>query len=245
MRVAVKNMNGDFIHSTTPRKARLLLKEKKVTIESNNPFTIRLLFSESECGLKYSESLNKFKSDFYKPEKDNTMCEYNSKTHLIFGAAGSGKTTMFKQLIHEKLNRDEDVFVFGATAYCRIYFNDSRISYNDKSNSKLHVYSPKDVSGFSNKIDPNTLAGYIVNFYYSVAGKDSTRTIAIDSLDQFELNPDYTIPEYFRELAKACKTNDINFLYVLRSCPLDKNETAYYKLPEIYERFSDIITVLK
>lgn len=63
MRVAVKNMSGDFIHSTTPRKARLLLKEKKAVIESNNPFTIRLLFSVSECGLKDSESLNKFNSD--------------------------------------------------------------------------------------------------------------------------------------------------------------------------------------
>jgi hypothetical protein len=243
MRAAVKNMNGDFIHSITPRKARLLLKDKKAAIESNSPFTIRLLFSESECGLKDSKSLNEFNSDFYKPEKDNTMCEhksykYNSKTHIIFGAAGSGKTTMFQQLIQEKLNRDEDVFVFGTPVYGRMYFN-------DKSNSKIHFISPKDVSIFSNKVDPKNLAEYIVNFYYSVAGNDITRTIAIDGLEQFELNPDYTVPEYFRELAKECKSNDINFLYVLRPSTLDKNETAYYKLPEIYERFSDIITVLK
>lgn len=243
MRVTVKNTTGDFIHSTTPRKARLLLKEKKAVIESNNPFTIRLLFSESECGLKDSKLLNKCKSDFSKTEKDNIMCEYksykyNSKTHLIFGTAGCGKTAMFMQLIQEKLNRDEDVFVFGTAAYGRIYFN-------DKSDSKLHFYSPKDVSSFSNKVDPKNLAEYIVNFYYSVAGKDSTRTIAIDGLDQFEFNPDYTVPEYFRELAKECKANDINFLYVLRPSTIDKNEMMYYRLPEIYERFSDTITVLK
>ena len=52
MRVAVKDQSGVFIHSITPRKARLLLKENKATIESKNPFTIRLLFSSSECGLK-------------------------------------------------------------------------------------------------------------------------------------------------------------------------------------------------
>lgn len=410
MRVTVKNTNGDFIHSITPRKARLLLKEKKAVIESNNPFTIRLLFSISECGLKDSKLLSEFNQDFSKSEKDNIMCndiketeelhhaygeyiqpslnfimanpknkrikwcskvgdensaelfiqalydagtmlyqqtdgryfgnfvhvgktgfeilqkldtkrfwkidnwigidgaikvhyittmpenkfivsinnkyfndrnkfivgsivdedcseknesedtinqqnlsdkyeeesivceyksyKYSSKTHLIFGAISCCKTTMFQQLIQEKLNRDEDVFVFGTPAYGRIYFN-------DKSNNKLHFYSPKDVGSFSNKVDPKNLAEYIVNFYYSVAGKDSTRTLAIDGLDQFKLNPDYTITEYFRELAKVCKANDINFLYVLRPCTLDKNETMYYKLPEIYERFSDIITVLK
>lgn len=236
-------MNDVFIHSITPRKARLLLKEKKAVIESSKPFTIRLLFSVSECGLKDSELLNECNQDFSKSEKDNTMCEYksykyNSKTHLIFGSAARGKTTIFQQLIQEKLNRDEDVFVLGSYEYGRIYFN-------DKNNKQLHFYSPKDVSGFSNAVDPKDLAGYIVNFYYSVAGKDSIRTIAIDGLDQFELNQDYTITEYFRELAKACKANDINFLYVLRPNTLDKNETTYYRLPEIYERFSDIITYLK
>ena len=73
MRVAVKNMSGVFIHSTTPRKTRLLLKEKKAVIESKNPFTIRLLFSVGECGLKDSKPLNKLNSCLL-PEKDITMC---------------------------------------------------------------------------------------------------------------------------------------------------------------------------
>jgi len=425
MRVAVKNMSGVFIHSTTPRKARLLLKEKKAVIESNNPFIIRLLFSESECGLKDSKSLNKLESD-NKSEKDNNMCgneetnvlsktlnefyvfilqsirhilnstdvdkvtwytknsanalgendpdsfadtlhsagrilfsknhrvfgnyvfigdqgfnilkkirsprvsfngdtciidslmkvkyipsmeenrfivsvyepidfdedsdykvyynlykkDYNyfhniddivvgeivdgerpnenieaksemndkhetlntnsikhdSKTHLIFGAIGCGKTTLFKQLIQEKLHRDEDVFVLGTKLYGRLYFN-------DKSNNNPHFYSPSDMSGFSSKSAPKDLAEYIVNFCYSVVGKDNTRTIAIDGFEQFELNPDYTTSEYFRELAKECRTNDINFLYTL-GVDSDKKE-SYHRLPEIYERFSDIITVLK
>lgn len=411
MRVAVKNMSGIFIHSTTPRKARLLLKEKKAVIESKNPFTIRLLFSASECGLKDS-FLQQNKSDLAS-EKDKTMCDdrketeelhdtygdyiqpslnvimanpknkrikwcskysnsangenssesfvqtlYDActmlyqqtdgryygnfvhigkkgfellqrldpkrfwqmdnwvriddtikvhyiktmpennfivginnkyfkdrdkfivgsivdeegsekseseevikqqsesdnnksgkennmsnelhipKTHLIFGAIGCGKTTMFNQLIQEKLHRDEDVFVLGTETYGRLYFN-------DKSNNKLHFYSLKDVSSFFSKIDPKNLAEYIVNFCYSVVGKDNIRTIAIDGFGQFELNPDYTTSEYFRELAKECRTNNINFLYVLRPNMQDKNEVVYYELPEIYERFSDIITVLK
>ena len=234
MRVAVKNMSGVFIHSTTPRKARLLLKENKAVIESKNPFTICLLFSVSECGLKDS-FLQQNKSDLAS-EKGRTMCENKSKTHLIFGVTGCGKTTTFKQLIQEKLHRDEDVFVLGTEIYGRLYFN-------DKSNNKLHFYSPKDVSSFSSKVAPKDLAEYIVSFYYSVVGKDNTRTIAIDGFEQFELNPDYTTSEYFRELAKECRINDIKFLYTL-CADSDKNE-VYHKLPEIYERFSDIITVLK
>ena len=438
MRVAVKNKSGVFVHSTTPRKARLLLKEKKAVVESNNPFTIRLLFSVSECGLKDSKPSNKINSGLL-PEKDITMCDdrketeelhntygdyiqpslnvimanpknkrikwcskdsnsangenspesfaqtlydactmlyqqtegnysgnyvyigkrgfellqkldpkrfwkmdnwigidyaikvhyittmpknnfivginnkyfkgrdkfivgsivdeecsekseseeaieqqkqsdnnkyenmdavivgeivdgesskknieekseindkcdtagdnsikYNSKTHLIFGATGCGKTTMFKRLIQEKLNRDEDVFVLGTEIFGRLYFN-------DKSNNKLHFYSPKDLSGFSSKVDPKDLAEYIVNFCYSVVGKDNTRTIAIDGFEQFNLNPDYTTVEYFREMVKKCRTNDINLLYILNS---DKKE-SYHNLSEIYERFSDIITILK
>ena len=419
MRVAVKNMSGVFIHSTTPRKARLLLKEKKAVIESNNPFTIRLLFSESECGLKDSEPLNKLNSGSLS-EKDITMCgneeinvltnklnefyfftlqsirhilnstdvdkvtwytknsanasgendpesfedtlysaglmlftknhrsmgnfvligkrgfdilkkigrprfvfegnngtidfkmivhyipsmdenrfivsvyepidfdkdsdykvyyknmyenmdaivvgdivdgerpdenieqksemndkyetvstnhiKWNSKTHLIFGSIGCGKTTKFKQLIQDKLNRDEDVFVLGTERY-------RRLEFNDKSNDKLHFYSPKDVSGFSSKVDPQNLAKCIVNFCYSIVGRNNTRTIAIDDFEQFKLNSDYTTSEYFRELVKECRTNDINFLYTL-GVDSDKKE-SYHKLPEIYERFSDIITVLK
>ena len=237
MRVAVKNMSGVFIHSTTPRKARLLLKEKKAVIESNNPFTIRLLFSESECGLKDS-FLQQNKSDLAS-EKDNTMCEYrpyknNSKTHLIFGATGCGKTTMFKQLIQEKLHRDEDVCIIGNAKNKGIYFKD---------NNLLHFYSPNDMSEFSNSKSPEKIAKCIINFYTSHIGRANINTIAIDGLEQFILNRDYSKEEFFRELAKECRTNDINFLYTL-GADSDKNE-VYHKLPEIYERFSDIITVLK
>lgn len=173
-------------------------------------------------------------------EHDTVMHNYMkcySKTHLIFGSAGCGKTTLFRQIIKESINRDEDVFVFGSEIYGRLHFN-------DKSKSKLHFYSPKDVSSFSNKVDPESLAKHIVNFCYSLVGKDNTRTIAIDGFEQFKLNPDYTMSEYFRELTKECRVHNINFLYVLCSNTNDKNG-SYHKIPEIYERFSDIITVLK
>ena len=81
-------MNDDFIHSITPRKARLLLKEKKAAIESNNPFAIRLLFSESECGLKDSKLLNEFNQDFSKSEKDNIMCNDIKETEELHHAYG-------------------------------------------------------------------------------------------------------------------------------------------------------------
>ena len=87
MRIAVKNMSGIFIHSTTPRKARLLLKEKKAVIESNNPFTIRLLFSESECGLKDSKPLNKLNSGLLS-EKDITMCDDRKETEELHNTYG-------------------------------------------------------------------------------------------------------------------------------------------------------------
>ena len=143
---------------------------------------------------------------------------------------------MFRQLIQDKLNRNEDVFVLGTVRYGSLYFN-------DRSNNKLHFCSPQDVSSFSSKVAPQNLAEYIVNFCYSVVGKDNTRTIAIDGFEQFELNQDYTIVEYFRELVKECRTNDINFLYTLG---VDSDEKEFHhRLPEVYERFSDIITVLK
>lgn len=162
--------------------------------------------------------------------------KWNSKTHLIFGKSGCGKTTMFKQLVQDKLNRNEDVLVLGTPCYGSLYFK-------DKNNDKLHFHSPKDMSGFSIESSPRELAEYIVNFYYSVAGKDSTRTLAIDGLEQFTLNSDYTTVEYFRELAKECRAKDINFLYTLGVDSDSKD--FHHKLPEIYERFSDIITILK
>lgn len=165
----------------------------------------------------------------------NTI-KWNSKTHLIFGKTGCGKTSMFRQLIQDKLNRNEDVLVLGTVRYGSLYFK-------DKNNNKLHFYSPKDMSGFSIESSPKELAEYIVNFYYSVADKDSTRTVAIDGLEYFTLNPDYATVEYFRELTKECNINGINFLYTLGIDSDDKE--FHHRLPEIYERFSDIITVLK
>ena len=170
-----------------------------------------------------------------------TMCENKENTvltkmHLIFGQTGCGKTTLFRQLIQEKLNRDEDVFVFGNERYVRLYFN-------DKSNSKLHLYFPKDLNDSTSKVEPKELAKHVVNYCRSLVGISNTITIAIDGFEQFNLNPDYSCIEYFRELVKECRNNDINLIYTL-SVDSDKKE-SYHKLPEIYERFSDIITYLK
>ena len=173
-------------------------------------------------------------------EHDTVMHNYMkcySKTHLIFGSAGCGKTTLFRQIIKENINRDEDVFVFGNEFYGRLYFN-------DKSNNRLHFYSPKDVCCFSNKVEPKCLAEYIVNYCNLVSCKDNIRTIAIDGFEQFKLNKDYTTFEYFIELSKACRIYGVNLLYTLRLNTDDNNESCH-KLQETYERFSNVITYLK
>lgn len=84
------------------------------------------------------------------------------------------------------------------------------------------------------------MAKYFVNFSNIIVDRNNVRSIAIDGFEQFKLNPDYSIYEYFRELVKDCKINGINLLYT--TC-IDSGKE--YKLPEIYERFLDIITVLK
>ncbi|NWH06950.1 RNA-guided endonuclease IscB [Desulfobacter latus] len=47
MKVFVLNKHGKPLMPTTPRKARLLLKEEKAKIVSHSPFTIRLLYGSS------------------------------------------------------------------------------------------------------------------------------------------------------------------------------------------------------
>lgn len=89
MRVFVKDMSGVSLYHTTPRKARLLLKENKATVESNNPFTIRLLFPPGECGLRDSKEQGKSNSILELPSisvnnksiRENTMCNSVEGSH--------------------------------------------------------------------------------------------------------------------------------------------------------------------
>jgi len=48
MRVYVKNLRNKFLMPTTPRKARVLLKEKKAKVVEIEPFTIQLLIATGE-----------------------------------------------------------------------------------------------------------------------------------------------------------------------------------------------------
>ena len=48
MRVFVKSMRGKALMPCSPRKARVLLKEKKAKVEGYNPFTIRLTVPTGE-----------------------------------------------------------------------------------------------------------------------------------------------------------------------------------------------------
>ena len=58
------------------------------------------------------------------------------------------------------------------------------------------------------------------------------------------INSDYSEDEYFRELSKCCKENKFNLLYT-KGIDKNENDSSYHKIPTIFERFSDIITVLK
>ena len=116
MSVLVKNMSGVFIFSTTPRKARLLLKENKAVIESKNPFTIRILYPASECGLKDSSehpSRDNHSSPLPNPKlinfkKENTMCD-NTKENINNSLDSNISTQLslsFKEI--EFINKDTD-----------------------------------------------------------------------------------------------------------------------------------------
>ena len=425
MRVAVKNMSGVFIHSTTPRKARLLLKEKKAVIESNNPFTIRLLFSESECGLKDSKPLNKFNSGLL-PEKDITMCgneeinvlaktlnefyvftlqsirhilnstdvdkvtwytknsayasgendpesfadmlhstgrmlfsknhrvmgnfvligkqgfdilkrvrsprvsfkgdtcvidsfmnvkyipsmddnrfivsvyesikfddnndykEYysiyenmdaivvgdivdgekpnesievksemddkcdtvstnsikmdskthlkrNSKTHLIYGAYGCGKTSMVMDIINERIENDNNTMLL--TTSCT-----KRLFYKNTKSPMIRIVDGTCINVTADNNTPELFAKYLVQYYISREGRMYADTLIVDDYPFSTINADYSEEEYFRELTKACKENKINLIYTKGTA---SKEGVYSSLPPIFERFSDIITVLK
>ena len=418
MRVAVKNMSGVFIHSTTPRKARLLLKEKKAVIESNNPFTIRLLFSVSVCGLKDSKPLNKFNSGLL-PEKDITMCnkesfykemyedfydfvqrsvdqilsnpnnmkatwckginhecdrdipesfayflfcdasvkiakqngivsgnfmitgkqgfdilkslgeprfkldeehkfgvldgimkvyyiksmnenkfimsihqdreEYedrdfyekhfggykeinqfvvgeivdgerpnenieaksemddkcetvstnsikrDSKTHLIYGAYGCGKTSMVMEIINDRIENDNNTMLL--TTSCT-----KRLFYKNTKSPMIRIVDETCINVTADNNTPELFAKYLVQYYISKEGRSYADTLIVDGYPFSTINADYSEEEYFRELTKACKENKINLIYTKGT---SSKEGVYSSLPPIFERFSDIITVLK
>ncbi len=269
MRVAVKNMSGVFIHSTTPRKARLLLKEKKAVIESNNPFTIRLLFSVSECGLKDSKPLNKLNSGLL-PEKDLTMCEneetkvlnnntelternFNrqygaygcgkilrninvaARTHLIYGAYGCGKTSMVMDIINERIENDNNTMLLTTSCIKRLF-------YKNTKSPMIRIVDESCINVTADNNTPELFAKYLVQYYISREGRLYADTIIVDDYPFSTINADYSEEEYFRELTKACKENKINLIYTKGTSSKDG---VYSSLPPIFERFSDIITVLK
>lgn len=48
VKVAVLNMRGENLMPCSPRKARLLLKEKKAVVKQKSPFTIQLTIATGE-----------------------------------------------------------------------------------------------------------------------------------------------------------------------------------------------------
>ena len=226
MRVIVKNSDGVFLHSITPKKARLLLKEKKAVIESKEPFTIRLLFSASECGLKDS-FLQQNKSDLAS-EKDKTMSNevHIPKTHLIFGYYGCGKTTYIRQLINDKIQNKLCVCVLTNAYSAKIYFN--------KEDKNLHTFTIADVLMFlsDNEKNPTSIAKAIVNCFIANVGRFNIDTIVVDGMDIVipSINSDYSEDEYFRELSKCCKKNKLSLLYT-KGIDKRENDSPYHKIP--------------
>lgn len=193
--------------------------------------------SESEEAIKQQN-----KSDNNKSEKENTMSDklHIPKTHLIFGYYGCGKTTYIRQLINEKIKNCLGVCVLTNAYSAKMYFN--------KEDKNLHIFTIADVLTFlsDNEKNPTNIAKAIVNCFIANVGRFNIDTIAVDEMDIFAtlINSDYSEDEYFRELSKCCKENKFNLLYT-KGIDKIENDSSYHKIPIIFERFSDIITVLK
>lgn len=426
MRVPVKDMSGNYIHPTTPRKARLLIRDKKAVVDSNNPFTIRLLFSASECGLKgsslqqnksdltseedktmcddrkeieelqeelhntygdyiqpslnvimanpknkrikwcskdsnsvngenspesfvqilydactmlyqqtdgrysgnfvhvgkrgfellqrldpkrfwqmdnwiqiddvikvhyittmpennfivsinnkYFKDRDKFivgtivndecsekseseeaikqqnKSDNNKSEKENSTCvekisleveQEEQKhhftrrtTHLIYGAYGCGKTSMIRDIINQRISNNEITMLFTTSCTKQSY-------YKEINSSILRIMDENSFNVTEDNNTPEMFAKYIVQYCVSMTEQLNVYTIIVDDYPFVTINEDYAEYEYFRELSKQCKENNINLIYTKGTA---SKENIYSSLPPIFERFSDIITVVK
>lgn len=166
---------------------------------------------------------------------DNTL--YIPKTHLIFGPIAVGKTTYLRQLIKDKLQNNLGV--------CLLTDNYSAKTYFNKEDKNLHIFTIADILSFlsDNEKNPTNIAKAIVNCSIANVGRFNIDTIAVDEIDTNLLNSDYSEDEYFRELSKCCKENKFNLLYT-NGIEVENN-SPYHKIPTIFERFSDIITILK
>lgn len=257
MRVPVKDMSGAYIHSTTPRKARLLLRDKKAVVDSNNPFTIRLLFSASECRLKDSKPKTNCNTVHVLSElnsysiKENTMCDEKISleveqeeqkhhftrrtTHLIYGSYGCGKTSMVRDIINQRMSNNENTMLFTTSCAKQSY-------YKEINSNILRVMDENSFYVTEDNNTPELFAKYLVQFYISREGKLNVDTLIVDDYPLVTINEDYAEYEYFRELSKQCKENNINLIYTKGTASKEK---VYSSLSENFERFSDIITVIK
>lgn len=177
----------------------------------------------------------------YKRETaDAPSIKMDSKTHLIFGYYGCGKTTYIRQLIDDKIQNGLGVCVLTSTYSAKIYFK--------KEEKNPRVFTISDTLAFLSDIEknPTNIALAIVNCAIANLGRFNLDTIAVDGIDAYipSINSDYSEDEYFRELSKCCKENKFNLLYT-KGVDKRENDSSYPKIPTIFERFSDIITVLK
>ena len=94
MKVFVLNKHGNPLMPTTPRKARLLLKEKKAEIVSHAPFTIGLVYGSSgykqEVKLGMDEGRRQIRKQRY-PIQPHDVVKYNGKFYRAGGIQNKGK----------------------------------------------------------------------------------------------------------------------------------------------------------
>ena len=175
-------------------------------------------------------------------EKENIMSDevHIPKTHLIFGYYGCGKTTYIRHLINDKIQNSLGGCVLTNAYSAKMYFN--------KEDKNLHIFTISDVLTFlsDNEKNPTNIAKAIVDCFVANVGRFNIDTIAVDGIDLVihPINSDYSEDEYFRELSKCCKENKFNLLYT-KGINKRENDSSYHKIPTIFERFSDIATVIK
>ena len=164
-----------------------------------------------------------------------THLKRDSKTHLIYGAYGCGKTSMVMEIINDRIENDNNTMLF--TTSCT-----KRLFYKNTKSPMIRIVDETCINVTADNNTPELFSKYLVQYYISREGRSYADTLIVDDYPFSTINADYSEEEYFRELTKVCKENKINLIYTKGTSSKDG---IYSSLPPIFERFSDIITVLK
>lgn len=155
--------------------------------------------------------------------------------HLIYGTYGCGKTSLIRDTITQRIKNNENTLLITDAHSNRIY-------YKDVKSDVLKIVDERCLKITEENNTPELFAKYIIQYYISLVGRLNVDTIIVDGYQFLLVNKDYSEDEFFRELSKKCKVSKINLIYTKG---YSSKENVYSSLPYIFERFSDMITIMK